>query len=532
MRKFNTRILSLLMALVMSFSLVITAFAYDIPDGYTVDEFGRVISYDGAEVIGYMDTDGDIMWFENSPYGAIGYMDANGNVVLPENNNTDIAPDVTVDVTPVENTDNYTQPDSIEVPTDDAFVNEDLALVTKFEDVKTTAWYYNDVTECAKLGIVAGFEDGTFRPEDKVTDVQWVTMITRTFYNSDVEAAAKSKPAGSPWYWANTKVASDQYLTSGMTIDGSAMNRYDMANVTKNVINKINNGVNKPSTAAQNAVPNQVKDWKSVPNNRTVAIKVCYATGVIAGMSDGKFHGEQNMTRAQACTVIMRMLKLINKYNPGDKDNDQYDDGKNQNTGNTGNNNQQTGSGKLANGQDATIANVQAILDQIKREYPTGTAWGNPDNGGAGNYYSDGPGYDNTRDVRAATNKFGAINLQYACGGWMAMVSERIFGKTGAPAREITDITKARPGDLVIKMNSAGNAMSHVGIFLQYTPANVTGPNGTTSSKPKIWTCDGNLNGNLSSTAVGTVIWDYPNTLNGGLNDIGTRIHILTRYPD
>ena len=42
-------------------------------------------------------------------------------------------------------------------------------------------------------------------------------------------------------------------------------------------------------------------------------------TGYDMGMADGKFHGEESMTRAQACTVIMRMLKLINSYNPGDK---------------------------------------------------------------------------------------------------------------------------------------------------------------------------------------------------------------------
>lgn len=526
MRKFNTRILSLLMALVMSFSLVITAFAYDIPDGYTIDEFGRVISDDGTTAIGYMDANGNIMWFEYSPYGAIGHLDASGNVVDGDTSHS-VAPDVTIDatinVTPVENTDDYTDPDTA-IADEPVFVDENLALVTKFKDVKTTAWYYNDVTECAKLGIVAGFEDGTFRPEDKVTDVQWVTMITRTFYNSDVETAAKSKPAGSPWYWANTKVASDQYLTNGMTIDGSAMNRYDMANVAKNVINTINRGANKPSTTAMNKVPDQVKDWSSVPKNRTMAIKMCYATGVIAGMSDGKFHGEQNMTRAQACTVIMRMLKLINKYNPGDKDNDQYDDGKNQNTGNTGNQNQQTSSGKLANGQDATVANVQTILDQIKREYPAGTSWGNSGTPGT-NYYKDGPNANSgVRDVSVAVSKYGALNTQYACGGWMAMVSERIFGKTGAPAREITDITKARPGDIVIKMSADGYNIAHACIFLQYTPANVTDPTGCTSSKPQIFTCDGNVGGKVS--------WLKPTTLQGGLSDIGTKVHILTRYPN
>lgn len=490
MRKFNTRILSLLMALVMSFSLVITAFAYDIPDGAEPIYGGS----DGTEVIGYVDADNHVVWFDNAPYGADD------------------------DMTPV---DNYTETQ----PTDDVtFVDEDLALVTKFSDVKTTAWYYSDVTECAKLGIVAGFEDGTFRPEDKVTGVQFITMLTRTFYNSDVETAAKSKPAGSPWYWANTKVASDKYITNGVTVNDNAMNRYDMAQTIYNTLRAQNKA---PSTAERNAVQSSIKDYSSVPQNRQIAVKGAYASGIIAGMSDGKFHGEQSMTRAQACTVIMRLLKLINNYNPGDKDNDQYDDGTSQDTGN---NNQQTGSGKLANGQDATVANVQAILDQIKREYPTGTRWADRASGNVGNYYVDGPDtYDKTRDVSVAVSKFGPINLNYACGGWMAMVSERIFGKTGAPAREITDITKARPGDIVIRMNSSGTSVGHVGIFLQYVPANTPRPDGVTSSRPTIVTCDGNMG---SSTGNGTVDWYYPNNLSNGLSDFGTRYHILTRYPN
>ncbi|MDE7219853.1 MAG: S-layer homology domain-containing protein, partial [Oscillospiraceae bacterium] len=63
-------------------------------------------------------------------------------------------------------------------------------------------------------------------------------------------------------------------------------------------------------------VPNQVNDWSSVPLNRTVTIKTCYATGVITGMSDGSFHGEQFMTRAQPCLVITRITVLIGSEPP------------------------------------------------------------------------------------------------------------------------------------------------------------------------------------------------------------------------
>lgn len=501
MRTTKTRIISMLMALVMSLSLVMTtAFAYDysdLPDGTELIYGGGA---DGSEAIGCTTPDGKVYWFENAPFPS----------TEAELNELFGSPDTWDNEFPIVEDDPVFNDN-------DAFVDEDLALVTKFSDVKSGAWYYNDVTECAKLGIVAGFADGTFKPDDKVTDVQWITMVTRTFYNSDVETAQKSKPAGSPWYWANTKVATDKYLSSGVTINDKAMNRYDMARVTANVVNKINGGVNRPSDEDMNKVPSQVKDWSSVPKNRTAAIMTCYATGLIAGMSDGKFHGEQSMTRAQACTVIMRMLKLINKYNPGDKDNNQYDDGKTQDTGN------QTQSGKLANGKDATVANVQAILDQIKREYPEGTSWGNDKTPGT-NYYKDGPktGSDPGRDVSDGIRKFGAVDLKYACGGWAAMVSERIFGKNGAPCREITDFSKVRPGDIVLRITDGH--LSHVGIALSYTPAYTE--YGTNISA-RIYTCDGNLGGTNGKIG-GTVTWNYPNTLSSNR----TTFRVLTRYPD
>lgn len=489
----KTRFISLLLALVMSFSLITTAFAADIPDGADPIYGGS----DGTEVIGYVDADNHVVWFDNAPYGADGETPAEDNI------------------------------DNVQPDADNTFVDEDLALVTSFSDVKRTAWYYNDVTECAKLGIVAGFENGTFRPDEKVSSVQLITMLTRTFYNDKVEAAQKTKPAGTPWYWANKKVAEDVGMSNKLkAVDDNAMNRYEMARTLYNT--GIDNG--KSITSDQsNAAINSIKGYTSIPSEYRACVKYCYALGIIAGMADGSFAGTQSMTRAQACTVIMRMLKLINSYNPGDKDNDQYDDGKNQNTEN---NNQNQNTGKLANGQDATVENVQAILDQIKREYPEGTVWSDPKfiDGAHNNFYAAGThAGDSTNDVGAGVGKYGRASLKYGCGGWAAMVSDRIFGRTGAPCREITDPAKARPGDILVEMSSDGT-IYHVGIILQYVPAGTRTPTSGASSLDRFVTCDGN-NG-ARAGQVGKVRWGMNSFLYGGPSNIGTGYHILTRYPE
>lgn len=496
MRKFNTRILSLLMALVMSFSLVITAFAADTSS--TGDDW---VIPDGAFLI-----------YDPDDYSPIGYQTADGHVILFNDNSTWEDTQPTQDV-PTNDYD-QTQPDSIEIPTNDTiFTDEDLALVTKFSDVKVSAWYYNDVTQCAKLGIVAGFEDGTFRPEDKVSSVQLITMLTRTFYADKLDTATKSKPAGTPWYWANKKVADDVGMSKNLAaVDDNPMNRYEMAVALRNVA--INNGKRLTADQSANAIQS-IKDYTKIPSNYRTPVKTCYGLGIITGMSDGTFAGTQNMTRAQACTVIIRMLKLIGNYNPGDKDNDQYDDGKNQND----NDNNQNTTSKLANGQPATIANVEAILAQIKREYPDGTIFqvkGTPNN----NWYNHTCATNH--DVRKLMNSANAgnLNLQYGCGGFVCMVSERIFGTTGAPAREVTDVSKLRPGDIVLSYDKDGK-IKHAAI-VEYV-----GRNPDQGNEWRYGACEANANSPICWETAG----QYPTGRLGMLSS-GSSRRAFTRYSD
>ena len=324
------------------------------------------------------------------------------------------------------------------------------------------------------------------------------------------------------------------------------MSRYDMAAVLNNVIDgknvillvaslsyrKYSNGeIEKPlegiwAYEAAKAAQQSIQDWDSVPDQYRGAVSMCYALGALSGMSDGTFSGTQSMTRAQACVVITRMKDLTEGKLPAwSSTSSEPQQPAQPETPSQPEPPQQTGSGLLANGQPATVENVQAILAEIEEEYPEGTVWGTHDTPNT-NYYADG---DKLSDARSLIGTW--ADTTYACGGWATMVSNRIFGMTGAPTREVTDITKARPGDIVIKMYADGSGVGHVGIFLQYVPANTPWPDGSISPKPGFVTCDGNLGG-VNNRPGGTVTWYMPNTLYNGLDDIGTRIRIYTRYPD
>lgn len=48
---------------------------------------------------------------------------------------------------------------------------------TSFRDVKKNAWYYDDIVFIEKRGLISGYEDGTFKPENAMTRAQFAHLI-------------------------------------------------------------------------------------------------------------------------------------------------------------------------------------------------------------------------------------------------------------------------------------------------------------------------------------------------------------------
>lgn len=69
-----------------------------------------------------------------------------------------------------------------------------------FNDLSTTAWYYQYVCYAKEFGWVAGYSDGTFKPSQQVTFVEALKMVLEA-YNYDV-------PLSNPWYKSYVETAS------------------------------------------------------------------------------------------------------------------------------------------------------------------------------------------------------------------------------------------------------------------------------------------------------------------------------------
>ena len=65
-------------------------------------------------------------------------------------------------------------------------------------------WAYNAILLLAGKGIIQGYPDGTFGPENPVTRAEAVTMIARLLSRSDTFTAGKTFSDVEAEYWAYT----------------------------------------------------------------------------------------------------------------------------------------------------------------------------------------------------------------------------------------------------------------------------------------------------------------------------------------
>lgn len=168
-------------------------------------------------------------------------------------------------------------------------------------------WAEKTINNLVSGGIINGYEDGTFRPELSVTKGEYIKLLMAaagqptddnfTQY-SDVNAS-----------WARQYVSRAVYI--GICGDIPVTDTYF--------------GVDEPITRAQAAAitgrllaPGKggtlsFTDAAAIPAWAAEPIGACVNIGLITGNDDGSFSPDGSLTRAEAATIIERVINLDNK---------------------------------------------------------------------------------------------------------------------------------------------------------------------------------------------------------------------------
>lgn len=313
------------------------------------------------------------------------------------------------------------------------------AAGTGFSDLPAGHWAGESIRNVAGKNIVSGYQDGTFRPTQKVTNAQFVVLLARAFFPKETKAYEdQGYGAPAPWYWASMAALRDHNVLRGTAMgrdtgwpelgcDKDYVTRYDMAQLAYNImLNYEQSG----SEVEREIVHLRVRDWSEIPEEYQDAVTACYVLEVLRGHADGDFDGAALMNRAQSCVVIDRLGKALGvtigsgEYKPA---------------GPAG--------ATLISGLPVTEENVKELLQRVASEWQGDVR--------ASTY----PAGNSSAEVQAVIWSYEDANgkklsMTSGSGGYAAMLSDRVFGRYGFPARKLDDISKMRAGDIVITLDN------------------------------------------------------------------------------
>ena len=183
-----------------------------------------------------------------------------------------------------------------------------VSASTYFSDVKQGDWYYETVTEMTEKGLFEGKGNNLFCPDDTMTRAEFITVVLRIVFPDK----SLSPLPGEPWWKPAYDLAVDRNIIYNTTYECSEqvfnapMPRQEMANIILDVCRRM--GVFQKGEKRYYNIP----DYEEIRTEYRYAVSVVYAHGFLTGIdNEGTFAPYKNLTRAEASTVLHRVIKAI-----------------------------------------------------------------------------------------------------------------------------------------------------------------------------------------------------------------------------
>ena len=196
--------------------------------------------------------------------------------------------------------------DNITTPIIDDNAN---ATTDTFTDLQGVEWSVESIDALVKAGIVNGVTNTTFEPNRSITRAEFCKLIATTFGFSEMDASSSYIDVSqTDWYYATVMAAAKAGVVTGYT-DGdfrpdNQITREEMAAMLIRAFKAA--GIDTPQGEMTFADVGQMDDWSKD------YIASLSQMGIVSGKGDNNFAPKDNLTRAEAAKVIYSAFKLVN----------------------------------------------------------------------------------------------------------------------------------------------------------------------------------------------------------------------------
>ena len=182
-----------------------------------------------------------------------------------------------------------------------------------FTDIKKH-WGEKDIVSSAKNLIVNGYPDKSYKPDGFLTRAEFTAMLTRALYHNLISDTAKIKKYGdvksSDWFSEAVGLGDMMGLTGFITGSDFKPNqeitREEMAYMIEKAL--VYAGIDTSKFISPSLYYFDLKDIDAKYQN---SVKICTNSKLLQGAENNKFLPKKTLTRAEAATVLNRLLAML-----------------------------------------------------------------------------------------------------------------------------------------------------------------------------------------------------------------------------
>ncbi|NOU65744.1 hypothetical protein GC096_17045 [Paenibacillus sp. LMG 31461] len=182
----------------------------------------------------------------------------------------------------------------------------DVGLNIQKPEERLPEWAKESIAEMTKLGVIQGYEDGTFRAERTVTRAEIAVMLLRFVQATSVKLQDTQAPTFQDveheWFAEEVRQAARLGIVQGDEA-GQFRPEADVSRQESAVM--LNRVVQQPATGSLT-----LRDKSLIPVWAQTAVAALVEAGVMQGYEDNTFQGQRNITRAEVAVILHRAKKL------------------------------------------------------------------------------------------------------------------------------------------------------------------------------------------------------------------------------
>ncbi len=183
---------------------------------------------------------------------------------------------------------------------------------TTFSDVSSNYWAAQFIQQLSQRGVIAGFPDGSFRPEEAVTRAQFAAMVNKAFQKAQQRQAINFADVPSN-YWASSAI--QQAYTIGF-LSGYPGNRFEpnQAIPRQQVLVSLANGLQYTAKVNTESTLQYFNDASNIASYARSPIAAATEKQIVVNYPNVKFlNPTATATRAQVAAFIYQALVSSNQ---------------------------------------------------------------------------------------------------------------------------------------------------------------------------------------------------------------------------